>query len=208
MRPTTYSNELYHHGVKGQRWGVRRYRNEDGSLTPAGKKHEARMEKYRQRELKSLDRSYTRREARADRKVEKAEAKYEKWLAKNKDEQGRVAFGPLANQMTKLRSKQQRASIIKGMHALERSRVEKMTTDELAKEIKSVNAKRATDAALLALGVVTIPTTSMNYKTQLRTDALGRSAIVREANRKHWDGYSNAYVAKRHRKLIGPMYVE
>ena len=33
-------NELYHHGVKGQRWGVRRYRNADGSLTPAGKQHE------------------------------------------------------------------------------------------------------------------------------------------------------------------------
>lgn len=30
--------ELYHHGVKGQKWGVRRYQNEDGSLTEAGKK--------------------------------------------------------------------------------------------------------------------------------------------------------------------------
>lgn len=29
---------LNHHGVKGQKWGVRRYQNEDGSLTPAGKK--------------------------------------------------------------------------------------------------------------------------------------------------------------------------
>ena len=29
--------ELYHHGVKGQRWGVRRYQNEDGTLTDAGK---------------------------------------------------------------------------------------------------------------------------------------------------------------------------
>lgn len=27
-----------HHGIKGQRWGVRRYRNKDGSLTPAGRK--------------------------------------------------------------------------------------------------------------------------------------------------------------------------
>lgn len=32
-----YSDELYHHGIKGQRWGVRRYQNEDGSLTTAGK---------------------------------------------------------------------------------------------------------------------------------------------------------------------------
>lgn len=29
--------ELYHHGIKGQRWGIRRYQNEDGTLTPAGK---------------------------------------------------------------------------------------------------------------------------------------------------------------------------
>lgn len=32
------TNELYHHGVKGQKWGVRRYQNSDGSLTNAGKK--------------------------------------------------------------------------------------------------------------------------------------------------------------------------
>ena len=30
--------ELYHHGIKGMRWGVRRYQNKDGSLTGAGKK--------------------------------------------------------------------------------------------------------------------------------------------------------------------------
>lgn len=30
--------ELYHHGIKGQRWGVRRFQKKDGSLTPAGKK--------------------------------------------------------------------------------------------------------------------------------------------------------------------------
>lgn len=32
------NNELYHYGVKGQKWGVRRYQNEDGSLTNTGKK--------------------------------------------------------------------------------------------------------------------------------------------------------------------------
>lgn len=33
-----YPNELYHHGIKGQRWGVRKYQNPDGSLTAEGKK--------------------------------------------------------------------------------------------------------------------------------------------------------------------------
>lgn len=28
--------ELKHYGIKGQKWGVRRYQNEDGSLTPEG----------------------------------------------------------------------------------------------------------------------------------------------------------------------------
>lgn len=37
-------NSIYHHGVKGQKWGVRRYQNEDGSLTPQGM---ARYKKYR-----------------------------------------------------------------------------------------------------------------------------------------------------------------
>ena len=29
---------LSHHGIQGQRWGIRRFQNEDGSLTPAGEK--------------------------------------------------------------------------------------------------------------------------------------------------------------------------
>lgn len=33
-----YTNYLIHHGVKGQKWGVRRYQNPDGSLTDKGKK--------------------------------------------------------------------------------------------------------------------------------------------------------------------------
>lgn len=33
-----YSTELYHHGIKGQKWGRRRFQNKDGSLTPEGKR--------------------------------------------------------------------------------------------------------------------------------------------------------------------------
>ena len=36
MQPV--SNELYHTGDKGMKWGIRRYQNSDGTLTAAGKK--------------------------------------------------------------------------------------------------------------------------------------------------------------------------
>ena len=62
------NTELYHHGVKGQRWGVRRYQNKDGSLTSYGKKRyakelaklEAEKKRVRQQEqtakkMKKLD---------------------------------------------------------------------------------------------------------------------------------------------------------
>lgn len=32
-----YNQELYHHGIKGQKWGVRRFQNPDGTLTALGK---------------------------------------------------------------------------------------------------------------------------------------------------------------------------
>lgn len=35
---TQSNNYICHHGVKGQRWGVRRYQNADGTLTKAGRK--------------------------------------------------------------------------------------------------------------------------------------------------------------------------
>ena len=48
--------ELYHHGIKGQKWGVRRYQNEDGTLTDEGKERygaEDKSDKMSEKNYKS-----------------------------------------------------------------------------------------------------------------------------------------------------------
>lgn len=66
--------ELYHHGILGQRWGVRRYQNPDGSYTEAGKKRylnriTARQEKIGPYAKPTLDKKPSGAERRREEKL-------------------------------------------------------------------------------------------------------------------------------------------
>lgn len=72
-------NELYHHGIKGQKWGVRRYQNEDGSLTPAGRR---RLERADQKWAKKNSEKITKTAKKA---VEKDLHEYASGIVNNPD---------------------------------------------------------------------------------------------------------------------------
>lgn len=59
-------NNLYlmHHGIKGQKWGVRRFQNPDGTLTDAGKNRYYTKDKYGRDVLNENGKSITRSKAK------------------------------------------------------------------------------------------------------------------------------------------------
>ena len=76
--------ELYHFGIKGMHWGIRRYQNSDGSLTPAGIKRYHNTNRIRSinekadeqiRQIKERSK-IAKAESKAANRIAKAESKY------------------------------------------------------------------------------------------------------------------------------------
>lgn len=68
-------DELYHHGVKGQRWGIRRYQNPDGTLTEKGK---AKLSKYKNKQINRVTKAYNKVDKRLEKYARKLDNKRNK----------------------------------------------------------------------------------------------------------------------------------
>ena len=94
-------DELTHHGIKGQKWGVRRFQNKDGSLTKRGKKRyekELAKAKEDQKIIKNFERTKAKLDKLEALKKENAEKRQELGLKKrkkNNDTPTKKSVGPV-----------------------------------------------------------------------------------------------------------------
>lgn len=71
-----YSDELYHHGILGQKWGIRRYQNEDGTLTDAGKKRYSTSDAVRKYYSKNYQKTHNRAFDKINKYIPQLNEKY------------------------------------------------------------------------------------------------------------------------------------
>lgn len=121
-----FDDELYHHGIPGQKWGERRFQNEDGSWTPEGRerygKGDGRVEK---REAKA---KYDTQKYKADLR---SKAKQDRDIRAANEERNRIKQ---QTKTDKLLRKEQR-KIAKE----EQSKKKTMSSDELREAIDRLN---------------------------------------------------------------------
>ena len=108
-------NELYHHGTKGQKWGIRKYQNSDGSLTPAGK------ERYGKNVARKIYRINKLQRKQENARSLKSYKKFDKQIRKLNTKKERMESG-----LTK-------SDIERGRHAIANFRTKRLAVSSIAK---------------------------------------------------------------------------
>lgn len=152
----TGDSYIAHHGIKGQKWGVRRYQNADGSLTAAGYNHyyghSKEMDRAERKEFKSA--------MNADRKAWKKSAKENYKAAKERVKSGEISEESKAFQNAKRDRYMSKHGSKEGIDRY-RYGTKEQKNAAIQEAAKRKAGKIATTAALGTVGAVGIGTTAV-----------------------------------------------
>lgn len=188
-------NYLMHYGTKGQKKGVRRWQNEDGSYTAAGAanggryaqnseagdRREAKLAKYKTKENKKLDKRYDKKIERLTRKTNKYEEKYQKLAEKGASDR---KLAKVASKYEKYDTKQHNRRASK---AAEKSRIDNSTYKQMKQDRRRVRRKAIggyVGYSLLGGGAGALIWQGArrgHYKEKVRISKRGRQEIQRSS---------------------------
>lgn len=153
--------ELWHWGIKGMRWGIRRYQNKDGSLTPQGKKrYNAEMSK-----LKAEEKIIKNRQ--------KTQAKIDKLDSKRK-EINNLKKGKSSSTSNKSGSKPKGKSIKDMSDAELQAFIDRTNLEKSYKQaMSSLNEKKVSKGKKFVMDV--LEQSGKNIATQTATYVLGKA---------------------------------
>lgn len=202
------NGELYHSGIKGMKWGIRRYQNKDGSLTPAGKKRynkEVERLKEREKALKGQERAKAR-QSKLDAKKAELDAREKALKGKNENAKQKNSDTPKKKSLSEMTDDELRSET-----ARMRTEADYLNTQ---KQLAAMNPKQVSKGEKFVKGVVdaAVPKISnaladvaANYVKKKVSEALGVSdkkveSIYDKAKNEaeYWKNLNTAEQQKKH----------
>ncbi len=180
MNKLYYESSLAHHGIKGQKWGERRFQTKDGSLTPAGR------ERYDDNDSKKVNRSQKRHEKKMEKKLRyvgraKGHADYEN----EKIAESQKKHEDIAKRFDRVAKKNANSGL--GI----KSDLAKFAADKIRKRSENQVEKRKEEAEYWTKQADKMQAKADKYATKKRVD-LGKKQVANAIKKGRDEGYENS----------------
>lgn len=148
-------DEIYHHGTKGMKWGIRRFQNKDGSLTPEGQKRRSIKQVIKEHQTAKKRKAALEKARQTKAANQKAAAERKKLLEAGKLSPKKMTDEELQARMDRINLEKQYKEAIKNDRAQSRGKrfvdklidssidkiAEQATADIIAQAVKAFEAK-------------------------------------------------------------------